>query len=115
MHGDGRGWLAKWANPLLRRYLAGRLWLSPENTSICANGEIQYMLSSKSILPGQFLKVWIQSVVHTGLKEGFLTLDKKVTPEFYFYQAYPAGQGSTRGLIPVENHGISPISPISAN
>jgi hypothetical protein len=20
MHGDGRGWLAKWANPLLRRY-----------------------------------------------------------------------------------------------
>jgi hypothetical protein len=53
----------------------------------CAKGEIQYMLNSKSTVPGQFLKVWIQTVVHTGLKEGFLTLDEKMTPEADFYQA----------------------------
>jgi hypothetical protein len=45
------------------------------------------MLISKSTVPGQILKVWIQSVVHTGLKEGFLTLDEKMTPEPDFYQA----------------------------
>jgi hypothetical protein len=58
-----------------------------QNASICANGEIQYMLNSKSTVPGQFLKVWIQSVVPTGLKEGFLKLDQKMTPEPDFYQA----------------------------
>jgi hypothetical protein len=52
-----------------------------QNASTCANGEIQYMLNSKSTVLGRFLKVWIQSVVHTGLKEGFVTLDKK--PDFY--------------------------------
>jgi hypothetical protein len=63
--------------------------ISPDlqNASKCANGEIQYMLNSKSTVPGQFLKVWIQSVVHTELKEGFLTPDEKMTPESDFYQA----------------------------
>jgi hypothetical protein len=56
-----------------------------QNVSICANGEIQYMSNSKSTAPGQVWRVWIQSVVHTGLKEGYLTLEEKMTPERDFY------------------------------
>jgi hypothetical protein len=52
--------------------------------SICANGEIQSISNSTSTVPGQFLKVWIESVVHTGLKEGGLTLDEKMTLNDFF-------------------------------
>jgi hypothetical protein len=41
-----------------------------QNASIRANGEIQYMLKSKSTVLGQFLKVWIQNCCLYWVKRG---------------------------------------------
>jgi hypothetical protein len=40
-----------------------------QNASICANGETYSKLMSKSTVPGQFLRVWIRNVAHTGLND----------------------------------------------